>query len=285
MAMSCTAASHAQAAVQTVQHAPARPQTAAPPHLTSSIPGLVLTAIDVLPAAPASAANRDDCGHLLSSAKSPAARQVAAAGWAVTGEAQVGRYRAVSFIGKMQRGTSGSCLLENGNIGFFLGEKLVALAWAKPGASRSIAKIQQHGRSGARLWDGDFLSQPFADIQADDARSISVGEMAVQDTVCGGAAQVPNVYGVPIATARRLLARQGWKPVVHQRPKSEISYTIADLIDHGVTEVDDCSGTGFGFCRFDYAGPAGALGITTVGDGDRPVADYAVECRNKKKAA
>jgi len=251
------------------------------PHLASSVPGLMLTPAQVLPPAPAGAAARDGCDHLLSKPKSSAARDVADRGWAVTGEAKVGSYRAVSFVGKMEQGTSGSCLLEKGNIGFFQGDKLVALAWMKPGAHRSIARLEQRSGQDARLWDGDFLSQPLADIQSDGDGAIAVGPMAKQDAVCEGAAQIPNLYGIPIAKARNLLARQGWKPVTRNRTKDEIGYAIAGLVEQGLTEVDDCSGTGFGFCRFDYTGAAGTLGVTTVGDGDFPVADYAVQCRTK----
>jgi hypothetical protein len=254
------------------------------PQLTSSVPGLMLTRTHTLPLAPASAADRGGCGHLLSKSTSPAARAVAKRGWAVTGQATVGGYRAVSFIGKMGQGTSGSCLLEQGNVGFFLGNKLVALAWMKPDAKRSIARIEQRGEQDARLWDGDFLSQPFADIRAGDEGAISAGPMAKLDRVCEGTAQVPNIYGIPIVKARNLLAQQGWKPVTHSRRESEIGYAIADLVQRGITEVDDCSGTGFGFCRLDYASNAGTLGVTTVGDGDWPVADYTVQCRTNAKA-
>lgn len=255
-----------------------------PPHLVSGVPGLMLTSVQVLPSAPASAADRDGCEQLFSKPESPAAREVAGRGWAVTGEAQIGGYRAVSFVGKMERGTSGSCLLEKGNIGVFHGDKLVALAWMEPGARRSIARVEQRGGQDARLWDGDFLSQPLADIRADGNRAITIGPMAKQDLVCDGAAQVPNLYGIPIAEARTLLAQHGWKPVTRNRTADETGYAIADLVKQGFTEVDDCSGTGFGFCRFDYAGSAGTLGVTTVGDGDLPVADYAVQCQTKANA-
>ena len=108
--------------------------------------------------------------------------------------------------------------------------------------------------------------------------------MAKLDRVCDGTAQLPNLYGMPIAKARNLLTQHGWKPVARNRTQDEIGYAITDLVRQGFTEVDDCSGTGFGFCRFDYAGPAGTLGVTTVGDGDSPVADYTVQCRSRVKA-
>jgi hypothetical protein len=48
--------------------------------------------------------------------------------------------------------------------------------------------------------------------------------------------------------------------------------------------VQECSGTGFGFCDYAYAGPAGTLSVITMGeigeDGRLPVvSDYGVDCR------
>jgi hypothetical protein len=247
------------------------------PKFASAIPGLTVSAASQLPRAPAEAAEREACSHLLSDPKTPAGRQVADRGWAVTGEAQVGGYQAVSFVGSFGQGTSGSCQLGKGNVAFFKGDTLAALAWMKPDTSRSLARIEQLDGNRLRLWDGDFLSQPFADLAVDAGGSIAVGKMADKDAVCGGKAEVPNLYGVPIATARTKLARYGWKP--GERDSSdEASGAVADMIANGITEVDDCSGTGFGFCRFTYIGAAGTLSVTTVGDGDSPIAGYDVSC-------
>ncbi|MBR0668088.1 hypothetical protein GXW71_27285 [Roseomonas hellenica] len=44
-------------------------------------------------------------------------------------------------------------------------------------------------------------------------------------------------------------------------------------------EVEDCSGTGMGFCGHTYRGPAGRLHVTTVGEGSFPsVAGYRAQC-------
>ncbi|GAB1362101.1 hypothetical protein MASR1M32_13370 [Rhodobacter sp.] len=56
----------------------------------------------------------------------------------------------------------------------------------------------------------------------------------------------------------------------------------ADIAARGVTEVEDCSGTGFGFCSYLYVGPAGGLSVITAGeiwDGGLPtVTGYAMTC-------
>ncbi|WP_346245813.1 hypothetical protein [Sphingomonas rustica] len=247
------------------------------PRLTSKISGLMISASGDLPKAPAEAGARDDCAHLLSDPKTAAGREVAERGWGVTGEAKVGDYQAVSFVGSFERGTSGSCLLGKGNVALFKDGKLAALAWMKPGSPRSLARIETLGDDRLRLWDGDFLSQPFADLVADATGTIAAIPMAEKDAVCGGKAEVPNLYGVPIATARARLARHGWTPG-EREASGEDSGAVGELVANGVTEVDDCSGTGFGFCRFTYGGAAGTLSVTTVGEGDRPVAGYDVSC-------
>jgi hypothetical protein len=59
----------------------------------------------------------------------------------------------------------------------------------------------------------------------------------------------------------------------------------AGLAKRGVVEADSCSGTGVGYCGFNYRGPAGVLHVTTVGGdpdpGEDAVVGYGVECSAK----
>ena len=102
--------------------------------------------------------------------------------------------------------------------------------------------------------------------------------MAPQETLCGGKAVVPNIYGKPINEARRLLWARGWAPVP-TRPAPEAASREGELAKRGVTEVEGCSGTGFGYCSYNYRGGGGLLSVATVGEGDFPtVSGYSVTC-------
>lgn len=245
--------------------------------VNSFVPGLSFTLLSALPPAPATAASRQGCEHLLHKPAWAAGQQVAAAGWGVTGEARVGRYEAVSFAGGFQGGTSGSCQLSQGNLAIFDGGRLLAVAYSARGATRSIGDIVPLAPDGLRLWDGDFLPQPLADLQAGQNDVLAILPLAAQEAVCNGRAQVPNIYGMPIDQARQRLRQQGWTPVPATR--ADAPGREGELAKQGITEVDGCSGTGFGFCRFGYRGPAGQLGVTTVGDAAPPVvSSYGVQC-------
>ena len=119
-----------------------------------------------------------------------------------------------------------------------------------------------------------------ADLRLGADESLTIQPLSAQEAVCRGTASVPNVYGQPINRARDLLARNGWSPVIPRRPPGERpDVRVADLIRRGVPEVEDCSGTGFGFCSYNYRGDGRTLNVTTVGDGDYPdVSGYAVRC-------
>lgn len=254
----------------------------APPRVQSQVPGLAFTPLASLPRAPAGADGRL-CGFTRPG-QTPAGRAVTGAGWVVTGEERLGRLQAVSFAGAFKSGTSGSCEVQQGNVALFEGERLLAVAYAEPGAKRSIGGIlplEIVGQpAGLRLWDGDFLSQPLADLRAQPDGTLALQALAPEETRCQGRATLPLLYGKPIDEARRLLQQRGWTPVPAQRSPGDIDPRADALVKAGITEVESCSGTGFGYCNFTYRGAAGPLSVTTVGDGDRPsVSDYGVQCK------
>lgn len=281
--------------------APMTQARAADPAFESRVPGLAITPLASLPPAPASARERQGCEtRLMRNPRSEAARQVAAAGWGVTGEEKLGRYQAVSFAGEFQGGTSGSCQVGQGNVAVFEGSRLLAVAYAERGAPRSIGGIAPLWPDGLRLWDGDFLAAPLADLRpaggaggqggAGGAGGGQAGQpgaperlallpLAAEEQVCQGRGRVPNIYGQPIDRARAALLAAGWQPVPGERDPALPEAREKALLQHGVTEVESCSGTGFGFCSYRYRGPAGQLSVTSVGDGELPsVSDYAVRC-------
>lgn len=259
------------------------PQAAGALRVQSTVEAVRITPLQRLPQAPRSAAGvaRTACGHLLEEARTPAGREVALAGWGVTGEVSIGPYQAVSFVGAFERGTSGSCQLSQGNIGLFRGADLLAVAYAASNNGRTIGRAVAFERDGLRIWDGDFLSQPLADLRLGADGSLTIQPLAAQEAVCNGAASIPNIYGRPINEARSLLQRSGWVPAVSpgRAAREQLDERVADLVRRGVPEVEDCSGTGFGFCRYGYRGTAGTLSVTTVGDNDFPaVSGYGVRC-------
>jgi len=246
---------------------------------TSSIPAVAFEAADRLPKAPASAASQSECANLIKAPQSPAARQVVKAGWGLTGEGRIGKYRAVSFAGSFEPGTSGSCAVGKGNVAIFEGEKIVAIAYVPATGKRTIAGIVPFEEDALRIWDGDLLSAPLADIRVAEGRGLTIEKPATREMACGGGTPVPNIYGMPITKARKLLEKSGWDPVGNGDGADREDPREAALAEAGVKEVASCSGTGFGFCSYDYKRPEAALAVTTVGDGADPsVSDYAVRC-------
>nr|KIS30036.1 hypothetical protein TQ38_24960 [Novosphingobium sp. P6W] len=243
---------------------------------TSEIRELAFDPVSQLPRAPASAASRSECAGQVIDAKSAAARAVAGAGWGVTGEAKVGDYQLVSFAGSFEPGTSGSCFVSKGNVGVFEGTTLRAVAYAGSGSKETIGRIQPFGKDGARIWHGDIVPAPIADIRR-SAQGLVIGKLAAEEQTCGGS--VPTINEMPITRARKELIAGGWSPVNHGTPDDRIDEREQALAQLGVTEVDSCSGTGFGYCSFDYRKGKAKLGVTTVGDNEDPsVSNYGVQC-------
>ncbi|WP_432726866.1 PASTA domain-containing protein [Variovorax sp. W6] len=253
-------------------------QTAAPsPRVQSDLKDIRMKAIASLPKAGGSASERDGCPWRVIQPKSAAARLVAAQGWAVMADVPLGAYRAISFAGRMEAGTSGTCNITQGNVAVFDGDKLVALAYGKSAEDTAIGNLTALEGGTVRVWDGDIVGSPVGDLRVEADGTVRLGKLADEESVCKGQAKVPNVYGMPIDKARKALADKGWKPV---RIKPDGESRQAGFIKRGIVEVESCAGTGLAYCSFSYTGPAGALSLVTAGEKGLPdVVGYDVKCR------
>lgn len=247
----------------------------------SELHGFKFVRLAKLPSAPGDAGDKDTCSNFIVQPATAAGRQVAARGWSVTGEAKVGALQAVSFAGRFEQGTSGTCSISDGNVAIYDNDQLIAIAYVERSASDSIGHVAGLENGSARVWDGDFLSSPLGDIELTDDSQLRLGKMAREESLCAGKAIVPNIYGMSIDKARTALAEKGWSPAPGE-PKTDpaqFGREIA-LIKQGIIETDSCSGTGLGYCGFNYRGPAGSLSVTTAGENDPPkVVGYEANCR------
>lgn len=209
-------------------------------------------------------------------------RLAASRGWIVTSETKLGQYDAVSFVGALDAAMSGTCVHRDGNLAIFDGSRLVAIVYERPEKKRdsngeysdSLGSAEQIGSRRIRLRWG-LPGAPIADVVLGDG--VHVEHTANEDQVCGGAALVPNIFELDISKARRKLLAYGWKP--HRSSEPVNGGMDAALRKEGVVEVEVCSGTGYGFCAFNYTNTRGfRLGVTTAGD-EPTVIDYQVNCR------
>lgn len=250
--------------------------------LRSQAAGLEIVAIDNLPAAPQDQGDTDFCSHLfVETVSTPGGQDAAAKGWHVTAELAFGDLTAVSFVGSAEPATSGTCALQDGNVGLYSGTQLVALVYGTQPDQLLIGRIRPFG-DGLRILSGDVLPGTVADLVrlGDEIQAV---DPAGQEPVCNGAGVVPDIEGLPIDAARKALIGAGWEPVPGDPARQGLGQA-QDIAAAGVPEVDDCSGAGLAFCAYRYAGAAGALSVITAGEvtetGGLPqVSSYGVDCR------
>lgn len=258
----------------------AGPILAAEPDFATQISHLDVRKINTLPANPVPNGGDAFCPVLLDVPKTPAGQLVAQAGWLVSGEVEIEGLTLVSFVGKAEQGTSGSCLLTQGNVGVFDDAALRGLIYAPAGADQDIGSIEAMEAGRIRIWDGDYLGQPLADIQVIGEDLVILSDVASRDSFCEGAVSVPNLYRLPIHLARRVLLAEGWAP--DTTGEDEVSSWTAEMRQEW-PELEDCSGTGFGYCAWSYLmGPGQRLSVTTAGEsleGSSPaVVGYGASC-------
>lgn len=229
--------------------------------------------------------------YAIAKPKSPGGRLAARNGWIVTSETKLGNYDAVTFVGRFEPSTSATCAHVDGNLAVFDGPRLKALAYLPHPSGTivtngtgsditdSLGVADQIDPRRIRLYYG-LPSSPFADVVLRDG--IFVEPTTKEDSVCGGAAKVPNVYGEDIRRARKTLRSYGWLP---DRPPPEQMTGSEDLIQQGVIEMLYCSGTGYAFCGFNYKHRKGfRLSVATMGE-DYGVTSYSIGCPGSGQSA
>jgi hypothetical protein len=148
---------------------------------------------------------------------------------------------------------------------------VILLAGVDVAAEDSFSIAEQVDGRRIRLSWG-LPAPPFAYMVLRDG--IFIEPIPAKDPVCGGAAYVPNVFGKDIRKSRKSLMAFGWRP---ERPSAD-GGRDPTLNAQGVIEAGYCSGTGYGFCGFNYRHRKG-LGLSVVSTGDGyPVISYAAQC-------
>lgn len=249
--------------------------------LPEGMDGLLMVELRRLPAPP-EPVDAGFCDHLLVEPGTTGGAEVAALGWGVTGEVSLGGFDVVSFVGGFEPGTSGSCRTSDGNVALFEGDRLRWLVYGEKDASGRIGSIELFEDRAIRIWGGDFLPQPVADLHVDASGAVSLAALADEEQFCDGQTTVPNIHGMPIAAAREELASAGWGPLLGILAGEPPDSRAEALKAGGLYEVQSCSPTGFGFCSFRYGGQFAELSVVTVGDGTPSstpqVARYGVSC-------
>lgn len=262
------------------------PLHAAAPKLGSTINEVRVVAATQLPANPDGGQIDEYCRDLSPrfdiKPKSAGGRYAVSRGWIVTSETKLGKYDAVNIVGALDAATSATCVHRDGNLAIFDGSRLIAIAYKQPAKNLeeaypdSLGSAEQIDSRRIRLHWG-LPGAPIADVVLRDG--ISIEHVAEDDRVCGGAALVPNIFEQDIRKARKKLLAYGWLP---RRPSERLNGGIdEDLRKQGVVEVELCSGTGYGYCIFNYANAKGfRLVVTSAGD-DPLVIEYRVNCRRR----
>lgn len=255
------------------------------PQTRSEIEGAKLVAETTLPRSPEAQSVASYCDNYPAKTLGPAGRQVASQGWIVTSEAALGGHQVVTFVSGFDPGTSGICFARNAHIGVFdAGGKLVALTSSSPSANGFLGTVEPLESGALLVWGGDGPGPPVGELHTKEG-GFRLTEIAPERSFCGGRAVVPNVYGKPLDAARKALIAGGWQPLPPERAPEWGA--AADLAKAGVIEVEDCSGTGVGYCGYNYRGAAGVLGVTTVGGEPEPagntVVSYDVRCAGSAK--
>lgn len=272
----------APAVTPAAKPATAAPAAAPPPPAAATpaddVAGLRLEPLGEVPAPPDEDAAEvaGDCQVEPASAE---ARAAVAKGWKVFAEREWQGYRVVGVAAAPGVLAGMGCTSGGGRLLFFRAGKPVAQVF-EPGAAAGEGDSGVQGfddGEDARLRGGDAALGVFdwavqrARVR-DEGGALRLAALPDADLYCGGRAAVPRVEGVALPQARERLLARGWRAAPPEREGAGDEPRFdAGLGAAGYPEVEDCSGTGQGFCTLAYRNEAGdRLSLVTAGELARP---------------
>ncbi|MCG0456675.1 hypothetical protein L6R44_11210 [Enterobacter cloacae complex sp. ECC445] len=248
--------------------------------VSSAVDGLHIVAINKLPVAPQEASTDEpvlNCDR--APPVSPEGIAVSSLGWKVINEITSGDLTIIGFFSKGEDGTSGSCFVKNGNVAIYNKGVLQALIYGDEITDDSnslLGAVSKTNLNNTFRLREFFPGMPAVADLFYDGNVARVQPIAPVEPFCNGIAPVPNIYGKDIKSVRKLLKNYEWKPENIEADQGD--YIAKKLNTEGIVEVDSCSGTGFGFCSFNYQREGGiSLNVITMGD-DYTVTDYSANC-------
>ncbi|MGH1375611.1 MAG: hypothetical protein ACRBCK_04600 [Alphaproteobacteria bacterium] len=69
---------------------------------------------------------------------------------------------------------------------------------------------------------------------------------------------------IPYHEARSAIIKHGWRPVVGEKKRDNVGKRISYFHTQGYIEIDDCAGTGAGYCAFHFQSGNGDFLIVTT---------------------
>ena len=240
----------------------------------SEIPKLLIAEIESIPEGPHPDVSDSICEWFLIKPETISGMELQRMGWGVMSEVNFGPYQFVSFAGEFNRGTSGMCQRNQGNIAVFQNGQLTSIIYTKPEDDYLIGNLEVIEGGALRILSGEFIEWPVADIQlTNDGYKIT--EISELQSFCDGKSIVPNIYGDTIPQARERLFKFGWAP---SKSGDGLWMRAQGMKNSGITEIQSCSGTGLAMCRFDYHNDHASLRVTTIGEEGEVVNQYSVGC-------
>lgn len=118
-----------------------------------------------------------------------------------------------------------------------------------------------------------------------ESTKVGIGTQVVSDARARGEYEIPVVFGLTYHEAREVLITSGWMPLMQGSlyPQREVSLGSGNgkiFWDLGYWEVVSCSGTGAGFCRFEFTDPSGRKLIVISAGMEDPAGSYQAVVRN-----
>ena len=199
-------------------------------------------------------------------------------GWAITSQIVYGPYQIVSFAGDFEK-VHTWCIRKKTNIAIFHDESLLAIIYTKPENETALGSLELLETGHIGIYPTYIYHKKHVANLTFRNNEISIN-LPSYSMACGVDGIVPNINGLDIKKARKILFDYGWLPrngkEIDGMGDMELGYSEQRS---ETPELVSCGGGGFYRCYYAYQTTKSYLDVVTSGEPNPTVSGVDGSCK------
>lgn len=240
---------------------------------------VLVTKISTIPNGPNPTVD-EQCERLTIAPALKSAKLISGKGWKITSELVYGPFNFISFAGQFEK-IHTWCIKKQTNIAVFYRERLIAIMYTPPNATIDLGSLELLKTGQIAIYPTYIYDKKPEALLTFRNNEISIDKPSYS-MACEAEGVIPNINGLAIKKARRVLFDYGWQPrngkELEDMGDMEFWYSGQRT---ETPELVSCGAGGYLRCYYSYESSRSYLEVVTSGEPDSFVSGVQGRCKFK----